>query len=147
MIVLKFSTEINATREKVWEILWSEESYKKWIKPFSNSDLKTISVWKEGESITFLDSNGNGMQSKINKMSPPETMVFQHFKEIKNGEVQPSTPETKKWEGALESYNLVEKNATTSLLVKMDTAKEHEDFFNESFPEALKIVKDLAEEN
>lgn len=85
------------------------------------------------------------MESKINKMSPPETMVFQHLKVIKDGEIQPSTPESKKWEGALESYNLTANNGTTTLLVKMDTAKEYEDFFNEKFPKALKIIKDIAE--
>jgi uncharacterized protein YndB with AHSA1/START domain len=146
MKVLKFSTEINAPRKKVWEVLWTEETYKKWIKVFSG-DLETISEWKEGESITFLDSKGNGMQSKINKMSPPETMVFQHLREIKDRKVQSPTPESKKWEGALESYNLTENNGSTSLLVKMDTAKEHEEFFNESFPKALNIIKTLAEEN
>ena len=144
MKVLKFSTEINAPRDKVWKVLWTEETYKKWIMPFSE-DLETISEWKEGESITFLDSKGNGMQSKINKMNPPETMVFQHLKGIKNREIQASTPESKNWENALESYNLIDKNGATSLLVKMDTAKEHEDFFNEAFPKALKIIKDLAE--
>jgi len=117
---------------------------KKWIVPFSD-DVETVSEWKEGESITFLDPKGNGMQSKINKMSPPETMIFQHLREIKNREVQSPTPESKKWEGALESYNLTERNGSTSLLVKMDTAKEHEAFFNEAFPKALKIIKDLAE--
>lgn len=35
MKVLKFSTEINAPREKVWEVLWKEGSYKKWTKVFS----------------------------------------------------------------------------------------------------------------
>lgn len=146
MKVLKFSTEIKAPREKVWDVLWNEETYKKWIKAFSE-DSKTISEWNEGDPITFLDSKGNGMQSIIYKMSPPETMIFQHLKEIKNGEPQPSTPESKKWEGALESYSLIEKNGATSILVKMDSAKEHEDFFNEAYPKALKIIKKLAEEN
>ncbi|WP_010227213.1 SRPBCC family protein [Gillisia marina] len=147
MKVLKFSTDINAPREKVWDVLWTEETYKKWIKAFSKGeDLETISEWKEGEPITFMDSKGNGMQSRINKMAPPEMMVFQHLREIKNREVQSPTPESKKWEGALESYQLTEKNGSTSLLVKMDTVKEHEDFFNEAFPEALNTIKNLAEE-
>lgn len=146
MKVLKFSTDINAPREKVWDILWAEETYNKWVKVFSE-DSKTISDWIEGEPITFLDSKGNGMQSKINKMTAPEIMEFQHLRVIKDGKVQSSTPESKKWEGALESYNLIEKNGATSLLVKMDSAKEYEDFFNEKFPKALEIVKELAEKN
>lgn len=146
MKVLKFYTEINAPREKVWDILWTEETYNKWVKVFSE-DSKTISDWIEGEPITFLDSKGNGMQSKINKMAPPETMEFQHLRVIKDGKVQSPTPESKKWEGALETYKLEEKNGYTSLLVKMDSAKEFEDFFVEKFPMALDIIKELAEKN
>ncbi len=80
-------------------------------------------------------------------MIPPEAMVFKHLKAIKDGEVQSSTPESKKWEGELESYNLIEKNGSTLLLITMDAAKEFENFFNEAFPKALKIIKDLAEKD
>lgn len=146
MKALKFSIEINAPPEKVWNVLWSDETYVKWVKVFSE-DSKTISDWIEGEPITFLDSKGNGMQSKINIMAPPEFMEFQHLRLIRDGKVQPSTPESKKWEGALESYKLIEKNGYTLLLVKMDSAKDYIDFFNERFPKALKIIKDLSEEN
>ncbi len=146
MKVLKFSTDIKASREKVWEVLWNEDTYKQWTKVFGEGST-TKSDWNEGDPIAFLDSKGNGMQSKINKKLPPETMVFQHLKVIKDGDVQPTTPESKQWEGALESYNLSENNGTTTLLVKMDSAKEYEDFFEENFPKALEIIKQMAENN
>lgn len=146
MKVLKFSAEIKASREKVWEVLWNDDTYKQWTKVFGEGSI-TKSDWNEGDPIAFLDSKGNGMQSKINKKLPPETMVFQHLKIIKDGVVQPPTPESKKWEGALESYNLSEKNGTTTVLVKMDSDKEYEDYFKDNFPKALELIKEMAENN
>ncbi|SKB56451.1 hypothetical protein SAMN05660903_01467 [Salegentibacter salinarum] len=31
----EFISTINASREKVWEVLWSDDTYPKWTAPFS----------------------------------------------------------------------------------------------------------------
>lgn len=146
MKVLKYLTEINAPREKVWETLWNSETYKIWTGVFCDSS-DVISDWKEGANVQFLSSEGNGMLSKITEMKPPEIMTFKHLKVIKDGEVIPFDKEHKNWEGALESYKLIPEDDCTILKVKMDSAKEYEDYFNEKFPKALKIIKELSEES
>ncbi len=32
---LEFSTDINASKEKVWDALWKDENYEEWTKSFA----------------------------------------------------------------------------------------------------------------
>jgi len=32
---IQFSTEINAPKEKVWNVLWDDATYRKWVSVFS----------------------------------------------------------------------------------------------------------------
>ncbi len=37
---IKFSTTINAPKEKVWEILWNLDAYRKWTTAFAEKEAK-----------------------------------------------------------------------------------------------------------
>lgn len=60
----KFKTEINASPEKAWDVLWREESYSKWTAPFMEGSLAETD-WQEGSKILFLDPDRNGIVSQI----------------------------------------------------------------------------------
>ena len=47
--------------------------------------------------------------------------------------------------GGMESYELVEKNGITNLIVKIDVPPGQEETFKVRFPKALERVKILAE--
>ena len=141
MATLAFSVNINAPKEKVWDTLWDDQSYRKWTAAFMEGSYAE-SDWNEGSKIFFLGSNGDGMVSTIQKKTPPDEMVFKHIGEIKNG-----VEEINNWENATESYFLSETNGTTELAVelKMDDSPEFEKYFTETFPKALEIIKQLSE--
>lgn len=141
-----FSVKINAPKEKVWETLWNDKTYREWTNVFSEGS-HAVSDWKEGSQILFLGPDGGGMFSRIEKMVPNETMEFKHLGMAKDGEKQPSTEETKAWEGSMENYYLSQTNGTTDLKVVLDIAEDHEDFFKDAFPKALQKVKEIAEAN
>ena len=137
---LNFSITINAPEEKVWDVLWGEQTYKQWTAVFSEGS-HAISDWQEGSKIQFLDGKGNGMFSIIDKKVPNTQMTFKHLGEIKDGEEKQS-----EWAGALESYYLNEADGTTELRVEIDTAEAFQQYFEDTFPKALQKVKQLSEQ-
>ena len=139
-----FSITIKAPKEKVWHILWDDPTYRKWTSVF-NAGSYAVSDWKEGSKIQFLSSDGSGMYSVIAKSIPPDFMSFEHIGVVKNFEEQQIDQETEDWSGALENYTLKEENGATELTVEMDVHKDHEKYFQETFPKALEKVKELAE--
>jgi hypothetical protein len=140
MTTLKFSVKINATKEKVWETLWNDTTYRQWTAPFMEGSYAE-SDWKEGSKILFLAPNGNGMFGIIEKKIANQQMTFKHLGEIKNGVEQP-----KDWKGAKESYQLKEKDGITELDVQLDAAGEFGEYLNNTFPKALNILKQISEQ-
>ena len=141
---LRFSIDINASPERVWNILWDDDTYRKWTSIFNESSY-AVSDWEEGSKIQFLSSDGNGMFSIIDKKVPGEFMSFKHMGVVRNGEEQHIDKETENWVGAKESYKLVSKNGGTELSVEMDMTDDFQKYFEDTFPKALEKVKELAE--
>lgn len=141
MAILKFNTTINAPKQKVWNVLWDDVSYRKWTAVFHEGS-HAVSSWEQGGSILFLGPNGDGMYSMIEKKDEYNSMVFKHLGEIKNGERI-----SKEWGDATESYFLEEKDGKIALNVQLNMGAEAgmEDYFNGTFPKALEVVKNLAE--
>ena len=144
MKTLKFSVHIAAPKEIVWNVLWNDESYKRWTSVFHEGSY-AVSDWKEGSKILFLSPSGEGMNSVIERKVPNEVMSFKHLGMVQNGIEQPADEETKKWSGALESYYLHEEDGISELKVELDTVEENVQYFETTFPLALKKVKELAE--
>lgn len=142
---IQFSTSINAPKEKVWQVLWNDDTYQKWTSVFSEGS-KAVTDWKEGSKIHFLDAKNDGMYSTIDKCIENEVMNFKHIGVIKDGVEQPLDDATKSWSGSAENYGLTETNGITTLNVEMDIIAEYQDYFNKTFPLALDLVKKLAEE-
>lgn len=136
---LKFQIDINAPREKVWQVLWNDETYRQWTSVFGPGS-HAESDWKEGSRVRFLAENGDGMYSDILKLVPGEAMIFNHLGEIKNGVASESA-----WSGARESYFLSDKNGGTLVDVELDSVGEYKDYFESTFPKALQLVKEIAE--
>jgi uncharacterized protein YndB with AHSA1/START domain len=141
---LAFSTEINAPANKVWQVLWNDSTYRKWTSVFQEGSY-AVSDWKQGSRIQFLSSKGDGMFSEITELKPNEYMAFRHLGIVKDFKEQPPTAETESWKDAIETYSLKGNNDHTSLEVNLNSVGEYEDYFNKTFPGALKIVKELAE--
>ena len=143
---VKFMTLINASRKKIWDVLWTDASYKTWTSVFSEGSHAETD-WKEGSKVLFLGPDGGGMYSMIEKIIPEKYMAFKHLGVMKEGKELPLDEETKNWSGAMETYSLIENNGSTELMVEMDVTDEFYDYFSKTFPDALEKVKELAEES
>lgn len=139
MITLNFSVEINASKQKVWETLWNDLSYRQWTSVFMEGS-HAKSDWQEGSKILFVGPGGDGMFSTIHKKVDNSQMIFKHLGEIKGGVETASD-----WADAFESYFLTEKDGATELKVELNSTEDFQQYFNDTFPKALAIVKQLAE--
>ena len=142
---LNFSTSINAPKEKVWEVLWDDASYRKWTSAFTEGSYAVTDNWKEGTKVLFLDPKGSGMVSKVAANHPNRYMSFEHLGEVKDGVEDISSEKVKDWAGAKENYTLKETGGKTELEVDMDITDEFKDMFINIWPKALEKVKELAE--
>ena len=142
---LKFSIQINASREKVWNVLWDDDTYRKWTSVFDEGSY-AVSDWKEGSKVLFLSSNGDGMYSSIERKIPYELMAIKHNGMVKDGKEQPADEKTKEWAGAMETYTLTEEAGSTKLTVEIDITEDMQQYFRDTFPKALDKVKSLSEE-
>ena len=144
---INFSISINAHKEKVWNILWDETSYRKWTSVFAEGSTVVTDNWKEGSKVLFLDGKGAGMVSTVAANKPNEYMSFTHLGEVKDGVEDVSSEKVKGWSGSMENYTLKEAGGKTELTVEMDITDDFKDFFLKTWPKALEQVKLLSENN
>jgi hypothetical protein len=144
---INFSIDINAPREKVWDILWHDDSYRKWTSAFAEGSYAETDNWKEGSKVLFLSPSGEGMVSTVASNKKNEFMSFKHLGIVKNGVEDTDSENIKGWAGAMENYRLKDENGKTKLVVDMDSTDEFKDFFSKTWPIALQKVKELAEKN
>ena len=141
---LHFSILINATPEKIWKVLWTDDTYRKWTSAFAEGSYAQ-SDWKEGSKILFLGGEGSGMVSRIAQSKPNEFMSFEHLGVVKDGVEDTTSDDVKPWAGSHEDYTLKKVNGKTELSVDMDITEEFKEMFSNMWPKALQNVKKLSE--
>ena len=142
---LRFSTHINADPQTIWNALWDEANYRDWTTVFSEDSTVKTDGWKEGTMVHFHDGKGSGMYSRITRHVPHQAMEFEHLGMLKDGVELPQDDETKKWAGSKETYHLSSDGGRSELVVEVDVAEGHQEFFDQAFPKALDRVKMIAE--
>jgi hypothetical protein len=145
---MSFNILINASKEKVWDVLWSDTGYRAWTSAFAEGS-HAESDWKKGSKILFLDGKGAGMVSLIADTRPYEFMSFQHMGELKNGVEDLETAKQQGWAGGFENYTLSTLDGKTQVLVEMHSmgmSQDMLDYFNNTWPKALGKLKELAEQ-
>lgn len=139
-----YTATINATAAKLWDVLWADETYRKWTSVFSEGS-HAVTDWQKGSKVLFLGENGDGMIAKIADNIPNKYMSIHHIGMIKNGVEDYDSEEVKKWGEAFENYTLKETNSKTELTVEIDVNDEWQDYFDQTWPKAFAKLKELAE--
>lgn len=140
----EFKITIDASREKVWQVLWDDATYPEWTAPFYEGS-RAETDWQEGSKVLFLSPDCSGMLSKIAVSRPFEFMSFEHQGMVNNGVEDTESDMAKEWAGAKEDYTLKTVDGKTELVLEMDISEEYLDEFLKTWPKALGKVKELAE--
>lgn len=146
---LNYSIDINAPKEKVWDTMISDATYREWTAPFNKGGSYFEGSWDKGSKMLFIGSDEQGklggMVAMIEENKPYEFISIKHVGVLKDGAEDLTSYETKKWAGAHENYTFKEENGVTSLIIDTDTVEEFKEYFNETWPKALQKLKELAE--
>ncbi len=148
---LYFSIVINAPKEKVWNIMLGEDSYRAWAEVFAPGS-HYVGDWNKGSKILFLgpDKTGkmSGMVSRIKENRLYDYVSIEHLGIVQDGKEEISSAAAQGWAGALENYTFKERGGATEVqvdLVGMDVLKEFKEMFQTIWPKALQKLKALAE--
>lgn len=144
-----YTISINAPREKVWNILWDDETYRQWTSAFHEGS-QAETDWKKGSKVYFTDGTGSGMVSRIEDNKPNEFMSIKHLGILKNGVEDYNSEEAKKWGESFENYTLKDANGGTELQIDLKAGAipvEFQQYFAEAWPKALNKLKELSEAN
>ena len=136
----QFSIKIKAAREKVWNTLWEDKTFRDWAK-IIDEGMYMVGEIKEGNEVQFISSvSGYGVTSLIEKLALNEFVSFRQMADTKD-----SGEREKEWTGGAESYSLAENDGITTLTVDIDVPPGQEENFKDRLPKALERVKILAE--
>ena len=145
---LNFSIVINASKEKVWNTMLEDKTYRIWTEAFSKGS-HFIGDWSKGSKILFLGPNENGemggMVSRIKENKLYEFISIEHLGVVENGKEDTSSDAVKSWAGSLENYTFKDKNGATEILVEMDSNEEYAEMFTGMWPKALQKLKEISE--
>lgn len=138
---MQFLVEINATKERVWDTLWQDETLREWA-GIIDPGTYMVGDLREGNEVQFISANGYGVTSLVEKLKSNEFLLLRHRADTQEDGKRERENE---WTGGKESYSLEEKDGTTTLTVAFDVPSEMEEYFKVNYPKALERVKVLAE--
>jgi uncharacterized protein YndB with AHSA1/START domain len=145
---IHFSINIHAPKEKVWNTMLEDSTYREWTTAFQAGSFYEGS-WDQGSEIRFLgpDENGKlgGMFSKIKENRLHEFVSIEHVGFIKDGVIDTTSEEVKKWTPSYENYTFTETDSVTVVSVDIDVNDEYKEMFEVMWPKALQLLKTLAE--
>lgn len=144
MTDLHYSIHINASREKVWDTMLGDATYREWSSAFMPGSYFQ-GDWSEGSKMLFLgpDPVGGaegGMVAVVKENRPQEFVSLEYHAEIRNGVETPM-------EGTgAENYTLQDKDGGTEVIIDLlNLPEEYEEMFNDAWPKALEKLKEISE--
>lgn len=145
---LYFEIEIKAPVNRVVDIMLGEKTFTEWTAEFNPTSTFRGS-WQKGSKVLFIgvDDKGNegGMVSRIKEHLPNKHVSIQHLGVLDKGKEVTEGPAVAGWAGALENYYFKETDNGTKLSVTLDSNKEFKEYFTETWPRALKKLKQICE--
>ncbi len=149
---LQFSITVNATKEKVWNVMLGEETYPLWTDVFMPGS-HFEGDWSEGSKILFLAPDETGKMSgsvfQIKENKPYEFVSMENIGMVQDGKEDTSSKEATMYAGALENYTFKEADGKTEVLVDlipvMDIPDDYKETYQDMWHTALQKLKELAE--
>ena len=145
---LKFEIEINSKAENIYQTIIDPDNFSTWTAPFSTTSVFE-GDWQVGSVMKFisLDEDGNqiGQVARVNKNIENKLIELEHFGWIKDGDVITEGEEVEEFKGAREVYSINTMDDSCVVSIETDVFIAHEDYFVETWPKSLNVLKDLAE--
>ena|SRR5688572_15532532 len=148
METIHFSILINAPKEKVWQTMLDDKTYRQWTAAFHEGSYY-VGGWNKGDEIRFIGpgekGKEEGMYSRIKDNKQYQFISIEHLGIIKDGKVDTTSAEVKKWAPSFENYTFTQKGDQTEVKVDMQISEEYKSAFDQMWPRALHALKQLSE--
>jgi uncharacterized protein YndB with AHSA1/START domain len=144
MQTLQHSIQINASKEHVWEALFSDKDLRDWANIIDEGTYMDGTL-EEGNEVNFMSASGYGVASKVEKMIPNKYVSFIWTADVKVAEDGSLEKRATQWTGGRETYEIEEKDDKATLTLTQEVPDELVEHFKSKIPQALERVKVLAE--
>ncbi len=149
MTTQHYSIHISAPKEKVWDTMLSQDTYREWTTAFTEGS-RFEGSWEQGSKILFIGPDPEtgkegGMVSRIKENRLYEFISIEHLGIMKDGVEDTTSEEAKKFTPAYENYTFTEKDGGTEVSVDVDIAEEYADMFKDMWAKGLAKLKEISE--
>ncbi len=145
---LHFEISISAPVATVYRTMIDEKKYAVWTSVF-NPTSHFKGSWVKGSKMLFVgtdkDGKVGGMVSCIKENIPNQFISIEHNGIVQDGKEIITGPEVEGWAGSLENYTFTEAKGKTVVAVDIDSNAEFKSYFEETWPSALKKLKEICE--
>lgn len=141
---IKKSIEINAPKEKVWNVLLNDKFTRIWYAEFSEGSHAETD-WEIGSKAIFKDNSKSGIIGKIIENKANEVLSIEYEGILTDGKEDYESEDAAAVKGWLETYHLSEKNGVILLSIECDMPEKYFDTMSEAWQNALQKIKELSE--
>ena len=148
MKTMTFSIDVSAPREKAFNTMIGDRTYRIWTQPF-NPHSHFVGDWSQGSKILFIgaDEEGKkgGMVARVAVNRPFEYISIEHCGILDGDREVTEGADIASWAGAHENYTFTHIGDKTRITIEVDTLEKYEQFFRDTWPKALEKLKSLCE--
>ena len=144
---LTYSTNINKSREFVFDKLTDKSVYPQWAKAWGDG-MTYEGEWKKGGYMSYFDNSQGGTKVIFEDFKPNEYIRAKHIAMVNpdNVEVELTDEMMKKWIGSLEEYYFKEEGSdVTKLRIVMTVDEAFQEMFDNAWPKALHYFKEVCQ--
>ena len=138
---------IDASQDRVWDILLGAETFPKWMAAF-DSEMRFIGEWSEGSEVKICNANGEGMILQVEEHVSRAHIKLVYVAKFEKGKRVEFSGKDAEWKDAYESYNafkLTNKKGGTLFHVESQCPQSWHEYYAKKYPLALEKIKQLAE--
>lgn len=143
---ISHTLNINATPERVWEILTVDAYVRQWYVAFCEGTYAQTD-WTEGSKALFIDASGDGMAGIIKESKANERLYIAYTGMVSKFVEDYSSESAQKLVGGYEGYTLREVDGKTQLDISAggDMVDKMFNYMEQSWQAAVTIIIRLAE--
>jgi len=138
--------ELQASKEKVWDVLLLDKFNKTWFADFSQG-MRVQTNWKIGSKALYTDNSNGGIICQVVANKPQELLTLEFTGLLVNGKEDYDSVDAREFIGGKESYRLLAAQGATKIFIETETAEQYYDWMQDAWDKALHTIKKLSEDN
>ena len=141
---IKKTVEIQAPKEKVWDVLLNDIFTRIWYAEFSEG-THVNTDWKLGSKAVFIDTSGSGIVGRVMANKSYEILSIEFEGVVTQGKEDYDSLGAQQVKGAHETYILTETEGHIQLSIESDMSEDYVEMMSAAWDRALQKIKDLSE--